>query len=112
MYTILCDAAAQGTGGNSMMSILMLVGIFAVFYFFMIRPQQKRQKEIQKMREALTPGSKVVTAGGIMGTIKEVAEKYFIVEVSHGVNVRVDKNSVYASAEDANNAQAEASAKK
>lgn len=115
MYTILCDAAAtpaQAAGeggflGGGMGSILMIVAIFVVFYFFMIRPQQKRQKEIQKMREALDKGSKVVTAGGIHGVIREVGNTYFLVEVANGVTLRIDKNSIYASAEDAQAAQQE-----
>ena len=68
----------------------------------MIRPQQKRQKEIRKFRESLDRGSKVVTAGGIYGTIKEVKETYFIVEIAPSTSIRVDKGSVYPSAEDAN----------
>lgn len=102
MNTILLQAQAQG-GGMSM--IFMLVALFAVFYFFMIRPQQKKQKEIQKMRDALTKGSKVVTSGGIHGTIKEVNDNYFIVNIADGVNVRVEKSMVYATADDANAAQ-------
>ena len=81
-------------------SLLMIIGIFVVFYFFMIRPQQKRQKEIQKMRDALGKGDTVITAGGIYGKIKEVSDKYFLVEVANGVTLRVDKGSVYVSAED------------
>ena len=61
----------------------------------MIRPQQKRQKEIRKFRESLAAGSKIVTAGGIHGTIKDVKENYFIVEVADGVRLRIDKGSVY-----------------
>lgn len=72
---ILLDAAASGASGG-MGGILMLVAIFVVFYFFMIRPQQKRQKEIRKFRESLGRGAKVVTAGGILGTIEDVTEKY------------------------------------
>lgn len=98
---ILLDAAASGASGG-MGGILMLVAIFVVFYFFMIRPQQKRQKEIRKFRESLGRGAKVVTAGGILGTIEEVTEKYFVVEITKGVQIRVDKGSVYPSAEDAN----------
>ncbi len=96
---ILLDAAAQG-GGLS--GILMIVALFVIFYFFMIRPQQKRQKEIRKFRESLEKGSKVVTAGGIYGTIKEVKDTCFMIEVSNGVTLRVDKGSVYPSADDAN----------
>ena len=81
--------------------ILMIAAIFVIFYFFMIRPQQKKQKEIKKFRESLDKGSKVVTAGGIYGVIREVRDLYFIVEISDGVRIRVDKGSVYPSAEDA-----------
>ena len=105
---ILLDAAAQdAAAGGGLGSILMIVALFVIFYFFMIRPQQKRQKEIRKFREALTKGSKIVTAGGIYGTIKDVKDAYFIVEVSNGVTLRVDKGSVYPSAEEANQAVAE-----
>lgn len=96
---ILLDAAA---GGGGMGSILMIVALFVIFYFFMIRPQQKRQKEIRKFRESLTSGSNIVTAGGIFGTIKQVADTYFVVEISKGVTIRIDKGSVYPSATDAN----------
>lgn len=122
MFSILCQAEAAGAAATQAAgaasdaaatpvfewgSILMIVGIFAVFYFFMIRPQQKRQKEIQKMREKLDKGSKIVTAGGIMGTVKDVQANYFLVEIASGVTIRVDKNSVYANTEDANAAQEE-----
>ena len=100
---ILLDAAAAQAGGG-LSSILMIVALFAIFYFFMIRPQQKRQKEIRKFRESLGRGSKIVTAGGIYGTVKEVTDTYFVVEVTNGVSIRVDKGSVYPSAEDANQA--------
>ena len=102
-YFILLDAApAQGAGG--MGSILMIVALFVIFYFFMIRPQQKRQKEIKKFRESLGSGSEIVTAGGIFGTIKEVKDTYFVVEISNGVRIRIDKGSVYPTAGDANQA--------
>ena len=99
--TILLQQAGAGSGPSS---ILMIVALFVIFYFFMIRPQQKRQKEIKKFRDSLQPGSDIVTAGGIFGKIKDVAEAYFIVEVTKGVTIRVDKGSVYPSAIDANQA--------
>ena len=68
---------------------------------FMIRPQQKKQKEIQKSREALKTGDKVITAGGIYGKIKEIGDTYMLIEVADGVRIRVDKTSIFASAEDA-----------
>lgn len=99
---ILLDGAQPA--GSGMGSILMIVALFVVFYFFMIRPQQKRQKEIRKFRESLDKGSKVVTAGGIYGTIREVRDNSFIIEIDNNVRVRIDKGSVYPSAEEANQA--------
>jgi len=96
---LLQDAGAAG--GNGMMSILMMVVIIAIFYFFMIRPQQKRQKDIQKARAALSVGDKVVTAGGIYGKIKEIGDIYMLIEIADGVRIRIDKTSVFASTEDA-----------
>ena len=98
-------AAAQPGGLESMFSSFgVMILIFAVFWFLLIRPQQKRQKEIKNFRDSLTSGSEIVTAGGIYGKIKEVSETYFIVEIAKGVTVRVDKGSVYPSAGDANQA--------
>jgi len=64
--------AAQAAQGGGMSMIIMMVAIFAIMYFFMIRPQQKRQKEIQKFQNELTEGMSVVTGGGIYGTVKSV----------------------------------------
>ena len=88
-------------GGSQWSGILMMVVIVAIFYFFMIRPQQKKQKEIQKSREALKTGDKVITAGGIYGKIKEIGDTYMLIEVADGVRIRVDKTSIFASAEHA-----------
>ena len=95
---------ASGTTGGSasgMSGILMMVVLIAVFYFFMIRPQSKKQKKIREFREKLTAGDKIITAGGIYGKIKDVKETSFLVEISDNVKIRIDKNSVYPSAEDA-----------
>ena len=94
----------QAQQGGGLSSILMIVALFVIFYFFMIRPQQKRQKEIRKFRESLDKGSKVVTAGGIYGTIKDVKDTTFLIEVANGVTLRIDKGSVYPTADDANQA--------
>jgi preprotein translocase subunit YajC len=97
--TILLDAqAAQGSG---LSSLLMLVGIIVIFYFFMIRPQQKRQKDLRKQREAMGKGDTIVTAGGIYGKIREVRDDSFMIEIDQNVKIRVDKNSVYPSASEA-----------
>ncbi|MDR0757335.1 MAG: preprotein translocase subunit YajC [Tannerella sp.] len=101
LNVILQTAAAQDQSvWGKYNGILMLVAIVAIFYFLMIRPQQKRQKDIQKAREAMKPGDKVVTAGGIHGKIKEIADTAILMEVAEGVRIRVDKASVYASSED------------
>ncbi len=107
MLNILLQAAPAAQPGSGWSSILMLVLLFAVVYFFMIRPQQKKQKELQKQREALKKGDKVVSAGGIYGIIKEVQENAFLVEVAKDVIVKFDKGSIYVSAEDAQQAPKE-----
>ncbi|GHT43788.1 preprotein translocase subunit YajC [Bacteroidia bacterium] len=81
--------------------ILMMVAFFVIIYFFMIRPQQKRQKDIQKAREAIKPGDKVITSGGLYGKVREISDKYMLVEIAEGIKVRIDKSSVFASADDA-----------
>lgn len=81
----------------------MIILLIVVFYFFMIRPQQKRQKETKKFREALGKGSKVMTAGGIHGTIVEVNDKNntVLLEVCNGVRLRVELSMIYPSAAEA-----------
>ena len=98
LLSILLQAAADGSQWSG---IVMMVVIVAIFYFFMIRPQQKKQKEIQKAREALKVGDKVITAGGIYGRIREIGDIYMMIEIANGVTIRIDKSSVFASAEDA-----------
>lgn len=80
--------------------IVMMVAIFAIMWFFMIRPQQKKQKEIKKFQNSLQEGTKVVTGGGVYGTVRKIdLEKNIIdVEVARGVVIRVDKNYVFADA--------------
>ncbi|MDR2086302.1 MAG: preprotein translocase subunit YajC [Dysgonamonadaceae bacterium] len=96
LLSILLDTPPQG-GMGGMSGILMIVLLFVIMYFFMIRPQQKKQKDIQKMREALKAGDRIVTAGGIYGKIKEVNDTNFIVEIAENIRVKVDKASVFAS---------------
>ena len=98
LLSILLQTAADGSQWSG---IVMMVVIVAIFYFFMIRPQQKKQKEIQKAREALKTGDKIITAGGIYGRIREIGDIYMMIEVANGVTSRVDKTSIFASAEDA-----------
>ena len=101
LNSILLQADAAGGGWSGM---LMIIAMIAIFYFFMIRPQQKKQKEIRKAREAMKSGDKIVTAGGIYGRIKEVKDTCFIIEIASGVSIKIDKGSVYPTAEDATQA--------
>ena len=98
LNSILLQADAAGGGWSGM---LMIIAMIAIFYFFMIRPQQKKQKEIRKAREAMKSGDKIVTAGGIYGRINEVKDTCFIIEIASGVSIKIDKGSVYPTAEDA-----------
>lgn len=86
--------AAPSAQGSSLSFIIMMVLIFVVMYFFMIRPQQKRQKELNNFRNSLEAGQKVITAGGIYGKIKEVKETYVLLEVDTNVHIRVDKSMI------------------
>jgi preprotein translocase subunit YajC len=91
-------AAQAAQGGGSMTSFfIMMIAIFAIMYFFMIRPQQKRQKEIQSFQNTLQEGTPVVTGGGIYGTVKKIDLATGIIEVkiADGVVIKVDKGYVY-----------------
>ena len=104
LSVMLQAATAPGAGGMGNYSgIIMMVAIFVVFYFFMIRPQTKRQKEIKQQREAMQAGDKVVTSGGIYGKVKEIKDTTVIIEIADNVRIKVDKNSVFATADAAQN---------
>ena len=98
---ILLQAEGAAQQGNQWSFWIMMILIFVVFYFFMIRPQTKKQKELQKQRDAMKKGDKVVTAGGIYGEIKEVQENAFIITIAKDVTIKVSKESVYADAAEA-----------
>lgn len=100
LNSILLNTDAQG-GGQIGMIVLLIV----VFYFFMIRPQNKKQKEIKKFREGIQKGDKVITAGGIYGTIKEIKETHFVLEIADNVKISIDKGSVYPSIDAAQQAK-------
>lgn len=111
LLSILLDApaATSGSGMQGMSGIVMIMLIFVIFYFFMIRPQSKRQKEIQKQRAAMKPGDKVITSGGIYGKIRSVKEdNSVVIEIADNVRIKVDKGSVFLSAQDAQDANVSA----
>lgn len=95
------DAGAGAGAMGGMSSLIMIVALIAIFYFFMIRPQNKKQKEIRKFRDAMKKGDNVTTAGGIHGKIREVKENgTIILEIADNVKITIDKAMVYPSAQD------------
>ena len=80
--------------GSSMSSMLMISSMFVMFYFLMIRPQNKRQKEHRDLLSNLTVGDEVVTTGGIVGKITRVTDNFLMVTISDGVEVAVQKNAI------------------
>jgi preprotein translocase subunit YajC len=95
----LAAQAAQG-GGSGLSMILMMVAIFAIMWFFMIKPQQKKQKEIQRFQNSLTEGTEVMTGGGIYGTVKSIdlAKNTVDVKIARDVVITVDKSYVFQNA--------------
>ncbi len=92
--------AAGSTPQNQFVPLLFLVGVFVVFYFFMIRPQMKKQKEMNNYRNSLQKGDKIVTTGGIYGRIAEVKDHYVVVDVGGDVKMKIDKNAVLKDSSD------------
>ncbi len=89
-----CIPVEEGEGGFDWTWIVFLVFIIAVFYFLMIRPQRKRQKEHQQLMEELKRGDRVVTAGGIYGVIESLSEDSIVIKVESGTTMRVARSSV------------------
>ena len=101
LNTILLQANPTPPGGGSGMSmLLMMVAVFAIMYFLIFAPQQKKQKKVNAFRESLKNGDKVMTAGGIYGRVREVKDNYILLEIDNNVTIKIDKNSIYQSAED------------
>ena len=96
-FILLQAASGEGCG---MTSLIMIVLLIVIFYFFMIRPQSQKQKKINQFRQGLQKGDKVMTAGGIYGKIREVKDKVVVLEITKGVDITIDINSVYQSAQD------------
>lgn len=94
--TILAMAPSQSGqgGGDFMTTILMFAVIIAIFYFMILRPQQKRQKERKKLLESMKKGDKVVTAGGLHGTIVGIEDKTLLLQIAENVKVKVERSSI------------------
>ncbi len=86
--------AAQPQQGNPWSMFIFLILLFVIMYFFMIRPQAKRQKELRKFRESLQEGDKVVTIGGIYGKVAQIKDNKVVLEVANGVKITFDKSSI------------------
>ena len=92
---MILQAAGQPAAGSSSWSFLLMLGLmFLVMWLFMIRPQRKQQKALEEMRNALKKGDKVITAGGIYGTVADIDERTVLVKVDGEVKIRVDKTSI------------------
>ncbi len=99
MSFLISDAWAEGPagpGGDGGMSLIFLVGMFVIMYFFLIRPQVKRQKEHKNMVTALKKGDEVQTQGGLMGKISDIGENFIKLDVAEGTTVTVRRSSVEA----------------
>lgn len=98
MGFFISDAFAQsGAGGGSPIpSLIMLVVLFGLFYVLLIRPQQKRQKEHRQMTEQLSKGDEIVTQGGVVGRIMKVGDTFLDLEVSEGMEIKVQRVAVSA----------------
>jgi len=94
MKGLLLQEPAAEVGGFGLDQMLMFGAIFVVFYFFMIRPQMKKQKEQKKFREALIKGNKVVTIGGVHGRIEEVKDTTVIISVEGGNKLKIEKAAI------------------
>ncbi|MDE6006330.1 MAG: preprotein translocase subunit YajC [Muribaculaceae bacterium] len=93
--TTLTTILLQSGGQSGISSMLMIVAMIAIFYFVMIRPQSKKQKELKKQREAMKKGDRVVSAGGIHGKIQNIKDTTIMVQVSPELVLEFDKTSIY-----------------
>lgn len=91
------DAVAPAAAGPSMIGQLVMLGVFAVaFYFLLLRPQLKRQKEHKSLMEGLAKGDEVVFAGGLIGTVQKLEGDYAVITLANGVDVKVQRSCVVA----------------
>ncbi|MBN1301050.1 MAG: preprotein translocase subunit YajC [Melioribacteraceae bacterium] len=95
MYNLLAMAPAEGGGGGSMISTLIMFGaIFAIFYFMIIRPQQKRAKERERMLSEIKKGDKVVMNSGLHGVVAGIDEKTCLIDVGNNIKMKFDRSAI------------------
>jgi preprotein translocase subunit YajC len=92
--TAAAQAAGGSVGGSNLMTLLFPVAMIVVFYFLLIRPQNKRAKEHKELVAALESGAEVVTSGGILGKVTEVNDQFVSVDIADGVNVKVQRHTI------------------
>jgi preprotein translocase subunit YajC len=102
---ILMSAPQPGQQSSPWSSLIPLLLIMVVFYFFLIRPQMKRQKELKSFREALKKGDHIITAGGIYGKINNISDNVITIDVGNNVLLKVDKSAVLRDTTDVQNQQ-------
>ena len=88
------QAGGQAAGPSPMANILLLVGMFVVFYFILIRPQQKRAKEHKSLVSSLKKGDEILTNGGLLGKLTEVGDNYLALEIADNVSVKLQRSAV------------------
>jgi len=95
-YLFLMGQPASTASGqsNALVTFLPLILVFVVFYFFMIRPQMKKQKEMTNYRNSLKRGDKIITTGGLYGRVLEVKDNYVFIDAGGDVKLKVDKNAL------------------
>ena len=94
IWFAMAQPGGQGGGGSMGALLLPLFGMLAIFYFLLIRPQQKKQKQIQQMIGALKKGDRVLTTGGIYGTVLNVKEHIVVLKIAEDVKIEIEKNAV------------------
>lgn len=102
LNVLLMQPQGGAEGGSPYTSFIFLALIIVVFYFFMIRPQMKKQKELNAFRNSLQKGDKIITTGGLYGKITDVKEQVLTVEISENVRIKVDKSAVIKDPADLN----------
>ena len=91
---LMAPAGGEGEGSNQISFFIMMALMIVVFYFFMIRPQVRKQKEMKNFREGLKKGDKVITTGGIYGKINNISDNIITIDVGNNVIIKVDKNAI------------------
>ena len=105
LLEIVLMAAPQQGKSNPWSSLIPLLLIMVVFYFFLIRPQMKRQKDLKTFRESLKKGDRIITAGGIYGKINNISDNVITVDVGNNILLKVDKSAVLRDTTDVENQQ-------